>query len=131
MQALRFQHWFWLRGQGAGVRWTPLCKAQKHRPRRQPRPPTCFAQTSFACTLAVPESCCSYALRQILTATPTTVRKRVSYLNRVPFAVPEKIIGLALFLDFFDRGTRLCFAVSRTASAQQRAPTSNARRSHN
>ncbi len=22
---------------GAGVRWTPLCVAQKHRPRRQPR----------------------------------------------------------------------------------------------
>ena len=28
----------WLREKGAGVRWTPLCKAQKHRPRRQPRP---------------------------------------------------------------------------------------------
>ena len=31
----------WSRRQGAGVRWTPLCKAQKHRPRRQPRPRTC------------------------------------------------------------------------------------------
>ena len=29
---------FWLRGQGAGVRWTPLREVQKHRPRRQPRP---------------------------------------------------------------------------------------------
>ena len=28
----------WLREAGAGVRWTPLRKAQKHRPRRQPRP---------------------------------------------------------------------------------------------
>ena len=27
----------WLREKGAGVRWTPLYKTQKHRPRRQPR----------------------------------------------------------------------------------------------
>ena len=31
----------WSRRQGAGVRWTPLCRAQKHRPRRQPRTWTC------------------------------------------------------------------------------------------
>ena len=28
----------WCERRGAGVRWTPLCAAQKHRPRRQPRP---------------------------------------------------------------------------------------------
>ena len=28
----------WCERRGAGVRWTPLCQAQKHRPKRQPRP---------------------------------------------------------------------------------------------
>ena len=48
-----------------------------------------------------------------------------------PFAVPEKIVGLALVLDFFDRGTRFCLASSATGGARQRVPTSHARRSHN
>jgi len=29
---------FLIRFQGAGLQWRPLRKAQKHRPRRQPRP---------------------------------------------------------------------------------------------
>ena len=33
-----FRSHCWLREKGAGVRWTPLCKTQKHRPRRQTRP---------------------------------------------------------------------------------------------
>ena len=51
---------FWLREKGAGVRWTPLCKAQKHRPRRQPRPWTndlrvIFLRRRLKKPLAVPE----------------------------------------------------------------------------
>lgn len=36
------------------------------------------------------------------------------------FAVPEKITGLTLFLDFFDRGSALCLASSAAGSARQR-----------
>ena len=43
-------------------------------------------------------------------------------LRIYPFAVPDKIFGLALFLDFIDRGTRLCSAVSATGGAEQRGP---------
>ncbi len=34
-----------------------------------------------------------------------------------PFAVPDKIFGLTLFLDFIDRGTINQFASSATGSA--------------
>ena len=40
-----------------------------------------------------------------------------------PFAVPEKIVGLTLFLDFFDRGTINRFACSATGSAKRFIPT--------
>ena len=56
---------------------------------------------------------------------------RPSGYHFVPFAVAEKILGLSLFLDFFDRGSRFCLAVSSAGRARQRAPTSNARRPHN
>jgi hypothetical protein len=45
---------------------------------------------------------------------------RPSGYRFAPFAVPEKIIGLALILDFFDRCTRLLLAVSATGSARKR-----------
>lgn len=35
-----------------------------------------------------------------------------------PFAVPEKIIGLTLFLDFFDRGTQSACTAPATGSVQ-------------
>ena len=34
------------------------------------------------------------------------------------FAVPEKIIGLMLFLDFFDRCTQIACTASATGSVQ-------------
>ena len=48
-----------------------------------------------------------------------------------PVCGARKKRGLSLILDFFDRGTRLCLAVSATGGARQRAPTSHARRAHN
>ena len=47
-----------------------------------------------------------------------------------PFAVPDKIFGLALFLDFIDRCTHCAWASSATGSAQARAtilPNPNAK----
>jgi hypothetical protein len=41
-------------------------------------------------------------------------------LNRCPFAVPDKIFGLTLILDFIDRGTHCALAVSATGSARAR-----------
>ena len=52
-------------------------------------------------------------------------------LRIYPFAVPDKIFGLALFLDFIDRGTRCACASSATGSTQARDPTSYARRLSN
>ena len=37
-----------------------------------------------------------------------------------PFAVPEKIVGLPLFLDFFDRGTEL---IARCIRRRRRSQT--------
>ena len=37
-----------------------------------------------------------------------------------PFAVPDKIFGLTLILDFIDRGTHCALAVSATGSARAR-----------
>ena len=47
-----------------------------------------------------------------------------------PFAVPEMRCP-RYHSAHFDRGTRLCLAVSAAGSARQRAPTSSARRPHN
>ena len=41
-----------------------------------------------------------------------------------PFAVPEKIVGLTLSLDFFDRGTINQLASSATGSARNENPAS-------
>ena len=41
-------------------------------------------------------------------------------LNQRPVAVPEKIIGLALVLDFFDRGHSFFLALSSTGRARKR-----------
>ena len=40
-----------------------------------------------------------------------------------PFAVPEKIIGLTLILDFFDRCTRCALASPATGGARARGPS--------
>ena len=40
-----------------------------------------------------------------------------------PFAVPEKIFGLTLVLDFFDRCTHCALAASATGSARARGPS--------
>ena len=47
---------------------------------------------------------------------------RQSVLRISPFAVPEKIIGLTLTLDFFDRCTLNSLAVSATGSAKPFRP---------
>ena len=44
-------------------------------------------------------------------------------IAKCPVAVPEKIIGLTLILDFFDRCTRCALALSATGSAQARGPS--------
>ena len=43
--------------------------------------------------------------------------------QRVPFAVPDKIFGLARSLDFIDRCTRCALALSATGSARARGPS--------
>ena len=52
-------------------------------------------------------------------------------LRIYPFAVPDRIFELTLFLDFIDRSTCCVCAASAAGSAQARDPTSYARRSYN
>ena len=42
--------------------------------------------------------------------------------KRVPLAVPDKIFGLTLFLDFIDRCAHYALAFSATGSARARGP---------
>ena len=56
-----------------------------------------------------------------LTAQLSHYRTYVRLRVRVAFvAVPEKIFGLTLFLDFFDRGHSFLLAVSATGGARKR-----------
>ena len=53
----------------------------------------------------------------------TSVVESCYFVIRVhlfPFAVPDKIFGLTLILDFIDRGTRCAFAYSATGRTQAR-----------
>ena len=57
-----------------------------------------------------------FLLAPLVGLEPTTCGLTV----RLPFAVPEKIIGLTHSLDFFDRGTHCALAASATGSARAR-----------
>ena len=54
--------------------------------------------------------------------TPHQSFARTSQMPASPFAVPDKIFGLTLSLDFIDRGTHCAWASSATGSAQARGP---------
>ena len=54
--------------------------------------------------------------------TPHQSFARTSQMPASPFAVPDKIFGLTLSLDFIDRGTHCAWALSATGSAQARGP---------
>ena len=49
-------------------------------------------------------------------------RKRDLKLQATPLAVPEKIFGLTLYLDFFDRCANAVLAVSAAGGARRRCP---------
>ena len=57
---------------------------------------------------------------------PTALLRDIHYAlsgyepDELPFAVPDKIFGLTLSLDFIDRGTHYALAASATGSARAR-----------
>ena len=91
---------------GAGVQWTPLCAAQKHRPRRQPRTgvqwtPLCAAQKhrprrqprlrTHGYLLRYPKSLFGLECRGILTATPFRIPFIVHWTRSCSMPGPEPI----------------------------------------
>ena len=49
-----------------------------------------------------------------------TMGAQQNAFNRSPFAVPDKIFGLTLILDFIDRCTHCAFPASATGSGKAR-----------
>ena len=82
---------FWSRLQGAGVRRTPLCIAQKHRPRRERRLRTCGI-FGFAATLRFLKSLYGLERRAILTAALRYARSIVRRTRSQPH--PKQALAL-------------------------------------